>query len=388
MRHPTALLASILLCAASHALAGEPEIRLEGTGEARAKLDAMSFKPFDAALLGKLTDWTGGDALTPEALSGKVVMFVTFSSWYKTSHDALRTAQSLHAKFAEKGLIVVGVHHKEGFPKAADLAKAQSVEFRYALDKTGEFRKSLGSTQDPDFYFVDRAGRLRFADVETSSVEAAAQMLVDETAEKAAAAAPSAKPADAAKAEAPAGDAAPTPAAAGNYKQPAADAYKAAKWPKFNPAGELAAKDFQGKPLPKPLGKEKYLDKAPDRAGKVTVIDFWATWCGPCRMAMPKLDDLQKKHKADLVVIGISDEPESKVKTFLKQNPHSYPQAIDQTRAINNGLQIQGIPHVVILSSDGTIRWQGNPLEEDFPKVVADVIAADPGVAARRTAAN
>jgi thioredoxin 1 len=233
-------------------------------------------------------------------------MFVTFSSWYKTSHDALRTAQSLHAKFAEKGLIVVGVHHKEGFPKAADLAKAQSVEFRYALDKTGEFRKSLGSTQDPDFYFVDRAGRLRFADVETSSVEAAAQMLVDETAEKAAAAAPSAKPADAAKAEAPAGDAAPTPAAAGNYKQPAADAYKAAKWPKFNPAGELAAKDFQGKPLPKPLGKEKYLDKAPDRAGKVTVIDFWATWCGPCRMVAPLLDELAEELDGKLRIAKVN----------------------------------------------------------------------------------
>jgi thiol-disulfide isomerase/thioredoxin len=277
---------------------------------------------------------------------------------------------------------VVGVHHKEGFPEAAAVIKTMGAEFRYARDTNGEFRKTLISRQDPDFYFVDRAGRMRLADVETSSAEDAAEMLVAETAEQAAAASP--KPAEAAAHEQAGEGAAP----AGNYKQPPADAYKAAKWPKHQAAGDLSAKNFQGKPLPKPLGSEKYLEKAPDRTGKVTVIDFWATWCPPCRMAMPKLDDLQKKEKGDLVVIGISDEPESKVRGFIKQNPHSYAQAVDTTRAINSALGIQGIPHVVVLSTDGIIRWQGNPLDPNFPTVVADVIKADPGVAARRAAAK
>ncbi len=370
-------IAAVTLSAGS--LAAEPTIRLEGSGNARERLDAMSFKPMDPALLSDLSDWTGGPALTPQEMSGKVVMFVTFASWYKTSHDALRVAQSLNSKLGDKGLIVIGVHHKEGFPKAAEVVKAEGAEFRYAHDTKGDFRQALISRQDPDFYFVDRAGRMRFADVETSSVEAAAEMLVAETAEQAAAAAP--KPSEAAHDQA--GE---DGGGAGNYKQPPADAYKAAKWPQHHAAGELSAKDFQGKPLPKPLGAEKYLEKAPDRTGKVTVIDFWATWCPPCRMAMPKLDDLQKQQKADLVVIGISDEPESKVRSFIKQHPHSYPQAVDTTRAINSALGIQGIPHVVVLSSDGIIRWQGNPLEPTFPSIVADVIKADPGVAARRAA--
>lgn len=103
---------------------------------------------------------------------------------------------------------------------------------------------------------------------------------------------------------------------------------------------------------------------------------------------MPKLDSLQSKHKDDLVVVGISDESESKVSGFLKKNPHQYAQAVDQTRTVSNALQIQGIPHVVVLSSDGTIRWQGNPLDPKFPKVVADVIEADPGVAARKAASK
>lgn len=375
--HAWLLVPVAALTVSAGSLAAEPNIRLEGSGEARASLDAMSYKAFDPALLTGLSDWTGGPALTQQEMSGKVVLFVTFASWYKTSHDALRIAQSLNSKLGDKGLIVVGVHHKEGFAKAPEVVKAQGAEFRYARDTNGDFRKTLISRQDPDFYLVDRAGRLRFADIETSSVEEATEMLVAETAEKAAAAtAPAASPAQA-------DDGA---AHAGNYKQPPAGAYAAAKWPKHHAAGELSAKDFQGKPLPKPLGSEKYLEKAPDRTGKVTVIDFWATWCPPCRRAMPKLDDLQKKQKADLVVIGISDEPEGKVRSFIKQNPHSYPQAVDTTRAINNALGIQGIPHVVVLSSDGVIRWQGNPLEPEFPTIVADVIKADPGVAARRAA--
>jgi thiol-disulfide isomerase/thioredoxin len=380
--HPAAIFTAALLFA-SPLLAQDSSIRLEGAGDARARMDAMSYKPFDTALLGKLSQWTGGEPLTAEALSGKVVMFVTFSSWYKTSHEPLRTAQALQTKYADQGLIVVGVHHQKEFAKAPEIAQSHGVTFRYALDSASEFRSGLGSKQDPDFYFVDRAGRLRFADVETSSVEAAAKMLVEETAQTAAAAGPTTKPADAAAS----GDKeAATGGAGEKYQAPSADAYKAAKWPRHQAASSLSAKDFQGKPLPKPLGKEKYLDKSPDRTGKVTVLDFWATWCPPCRQAMPKLDDLQKKHQADLVVVGISDEAEAKVKNFLKQNPHQYPQAVDTTRALNNALGIQGIPHVVVLSTDGTIRWQGNPLDPNFPAVVSDVIKADPGVAARRAA--
>lgn len=357
------------------ALAVQPEVKLEGRGDARERLDAISYKPFDTALLGKLSQWNGS-ALTADGIKGKVVVFVTWSSWYKTSHDALRIGQSLNQRLSDKGLIVVGVHHQKGYEKAAEIAQSTGVGFPYALDEQGEFRKALFSTQDPDFYIVDRAGNLRFADVQTNSVETAVNMLIDETEEAAAKARPE-------TAAAP-GEDDKTAGTNSNFRQPDAAAYRAAKWPSHNPKSNLSAGDFQGKPLPKPLGKEKYLDKkTPDRAGKVTVIDFWATWCGPCRMAMPKLDKLQKESD-DLVVIGISDENENTVKTFLSRNKHGYAQAIDQTGSINNALKIQGIPHVVVLSSDGVIRWQGNPLQGDFEQAVKDVVAADPGVKARK----
>lgn len=379
------ILGAMGLAVLTASTAAGPDVRLEGSGEQRTKLDAISYKPFDTGLCSKLTDWTGGDALTPESISGKVVLFVTWSSWYKTSFDALRTAQTLHSRHSGNGLIVVGVHHKEGWARAAEVTKARDVQFRTALDKSGDFRKALHCTQDPDFYLVDRAGRLRYADIETASVEAATDALVAESRDQAAAAArpePSAAPADAGREAAASGD--PAPGAAG-FKQPDAAAYAAAKWPAHN-SGQLSAKNMQGKPLPKPLGKEKYLGTRPDRNGKVTVIDFWATWCGPCRQVMPSLDSLQKANPDDLVVIGLSDEPEGTVKGYLKKNPHGYAQAVDPTRTLNTALQVRGIPHVIVLSSDGVIRWQGHPAVPDFKQAVADCIAADPGVKARRSA--
>jgi thiol-disulfide isomerase/thioredoxin len=120
--------------------------------------------------------------------------------------------------------------------------------------------------------------------------------------------------------------------------------------------------------------------------GKIVLIDFWATWCGPCKAAMPKLDELYKSNKANLVLIGISDEKLSTVESFLQSHKHAYFQAVDEKKTINGALHITGIPHCVVISSDGIVRWQGNPHDENFKKAVMTCIAVDPGVKARQKA--
>ena len=105
---------------------------------------------------------------------------------------------------------------------------------------------------------------------------------------------------------------------------------------------------------------------------------------------MPHLDELYKQYQKDVVVIGISDEDDAKVKAFIKQAKHSYPQAIDPEATVKNALEIQGIPHVVVLSTDGIIRWQGNPHPSaDLPGLqdtIAKLIEIDPGIKARARA--
>lgn len=121
---------------------------------------------------------------------------------------------------------------------------------------------------------------------------------------------------------------------------------------------------------------ETWLTKEPDRQGKFVLIDFWATWCPPCRKAIPELNGFQKKFTDKLVVIGVSDEAEEKVRSFA--NPKlEYASAIDTKARMKKSLEVSGIPHVIIIDPKGIVRWEGFPFlegEELSEKVVADII--------------
>src|SRR5437879_13912365 len=78
---------------------------------------------------------------------------------------------------------------------------------------------------------------------------------------------------------------------------------------------KLWAKSFLNQKAPD-LVVEKWLTKEPDRKGKFVLIDFWATWCPPCRKAIPELNALHKKFGDKLIVIGLSDEHEPNVKSL------------------------------------------------------------------------
>ena len=172
--------------------------------------------------------------------------------------------------------------------------------------------------------------------------------------------------------------------------RPDAAAYASAAWPDHTPRERLSASNFQGKSLPVPFGSEKWLTEKPETPlnERVLVLDFWATWCRPCIAASPKLAKLQKEHKDDLMVIAVGgSEPEKAVRDYLDEHGAKYHHTFDGERKVSRALGVQGIPHVVILSTDGMIRWQGNPLADpEFNDVVKQIVAADPGVQARREA--
>ncbi len=127
----------------------------------------------------------------------------------------------------------------------------------------------------------------------------------------------------------------------------------------ITPNKKLYAKSFYHKKAPE-LVVEKWLTDAPDTKGKFVMIDFWATWCGPCKKAIPEIDRWYEKYKDKMVVIGISDESEQRVKA-MKQPVIDYYSAIDTQGRMKKELQIRGIPHVIIIDPDGIVRWQGFP---------------------------
>ena len=165
-----------------------------------------------------------------------------------------------------------------------------------------------------------------------------------------------------------------------------AKAYEAADWPAHNT--DLYANDLQGKPLPVALGTETWLSDTVDTEGKVVVLDFWATWCPPCRAASPILDELQKENPDALAVMAIAGQrdPQSDVQSYIDEHPVAYANLYSDSQAVYESFESKGIPLVVVISTDGIIRWIGNPHEEGFLPAVNKTIAADPAIQTRVTA--
>ncbi len=95
-------------------------------------------------------------------------------------------------------------------------------------------------------------------------------------------------------------------------------------------------------------------------AGKVVLIDFWATWCGPCRAALPHMREIAKKfHGQPLVVLSISlDEDEEKWKAFIAKNEMTWPQYRDGgfTGPIAKAFGVSAIPHTFTIDTDGVLQ--------------------------------
>ncbi len=93
--------------------------------------------------------------------------------------------------------------------------------------------------------------------------------------------------------------------------------------------------------------------------GKVVLLNFWATWCPPCRKEMPDLETLNQQFKDQgLVILAISDEDAGKVKPFIAQQKVTYPILLDPGRKVNELFQIEGIPKTFVYDRNGKLVAQ------------------------------
>jgi len=104
-------------------------------------------------------------------------------------------------------------------------------------------------------------------------------------------------------------------------------------------------------------GKHISLD---DLQGKVVLIDFWATWCGPCRESIPHVREIAKKFDGQpLIVLSVSvDDDENKWKDFVAKNEMTWPQYFDHgfSGPVARSFEVHAIPHTFTIDADGVLQ--------------------------------
>lgn len=109
----------------------------------------------------------------------------------------------------------------------------------------------------------------------------------------------------------------------------------------------------------------KYVANKPEAelAGKPLLIEFWATWCPPCRDSIPHLNKLHETTKdKGLIIIGISDEDKRIIKDFIETTPMNYVVASDEKARLKSSLGVKAIPRAFLINKEGKIVWEGHPM--------------------------
>ena len=154
-----------------------------------------------------------------------------------------------------------------------------------------------------------------------------------------------------------------------------ADGKKAAVSPPKTPTGPVV-----GKPAPSVEGKDtegKSL-KLSDYRGKVVMLDFWATWCPPCRAMIPHEQELvTRMQNRPFVLLGVSlDNTPQELKAFLEKEKMTWPNIYDAGGPIGKAWGIQGIPTVFLVDAKGVIRFThvgaSNALDGEIDQLVKE----------------
>jgi len=124
---------------------------------------------------------------------------------------------------------------------------------------------------------------------------------------------------------------------------------------------QLYAKNIIGEEAPE-VPVETWINPMPDAEGKYVLVDFWATWCGPCIYSMKIGEEVIGKFSDKLVTMAVSDEPAEEVEAFVKEAGWKQPIGVDTQARAKEALGVMAIPHALLINPEGKVIWQGNPL--------------------------
>jgi thiol-disulfide isomerase/thioredoxin len=325
-----------------------------------------------------------GKPITAESLSGKVVIMDFWATWCGPCMASMPHMKELYAKHHEAdGVEVIGMSRDRDEATLRKTKDEVGMPWLHVYDEDGSISKKFNVTGIPQIFIFSRTGEMLWAGHPMSMDEPLAKVLADDGITSAA----FAKKDDGERKSVP--------------MMGKTQAMKAAKTTDGEAPKMVAAAAIKPMPAPaqpqepripleigaKPEFTLSFVDGKQvtneDLKGKIVVMDFWATWCGPCMAAMPHMVELQKEYgDKGIQIVGISlDKSMDTLKQTLADKPDmSWPQHYDPDRVITKQFGVSGIPTIYILSPEGEVLWHGHPNEmvaplkqamADYPTAVA-----------------
>ena len=320
-------------------------------GEDRACLDQLvGFAP--PAFTNDLR-WNDDEPLRWEDLRGKVVVIQTWTSKTPAGRNWAMRAQNMFDESDQEQVIIIALHTPQGADTVDTFLERRPLEVPTAIDPNGRFCDSLGAPRRPVNIIVDRNGTVRYVGLNQRGLRLAVAALLAEPLDE---------------------NATPIP-------KPADEPTASADFPTFTTKVSNAT-DLRGRRGPD-MYVSQWLNGTPSAQGKVVVVDFWATWCGPCIASIPHTNDLAEKFRDDVVIVGISNETSSKfwqgmdklaASKGINLDTFRYYVALDPSATMTKTVKNTRIPHAIVMSSDWVVRWQGHPATltaADLGRIVA-----------------
>jgi thiol-disulfide isomerase/thioredoxin len=327
----------------------------------RAKLDEAVGKPLPAL---ELTDWLNDKK--PET-EGKIVVIDLWATWCGPCISAIPHTNEVAKKYADQGVVVVGVcSSSRGQESMETVAEKYGMEYATAKDPGSAFAKKMGLQFYPTYAVADRKGVVRAIGLIPPAVDKVVEKLIEEPLEDIAKASDDAEPEDAA-AKAP------------------ADTVVDAAWREGDAGTRARLEGLEGQ-APPPLKLTNWINAEPmtleSLKGKVVMLDFWATWCGPCLSAVPHTNELMEKYgDQGLQIIGVcSSNGAEKMADTVKRYKIKYPVAADVGRHTVDAYRVNGYPDYYFIDRFGKLRiadCANGSIDKAIEALLAEQVAAE-----------
>lgn len=134
----------------------------------------------------------------------------------------------------------------------------------------------------------------------------------------------------------------------------------------------IAATNLVGQPAPdfalRSLGDQNL--RLSEHLGDVVIINFWATWCGPCRQEMPLLDEIYNRYKlAGLTLLSVNlDDSADRADEMAQTLKVSYPVLLDERKEVSRAYEVGSMPLTVLIDREGVVRYVSEGFKPGYEK--------------------